>query len=98
MIPFVTLVSFTMLGIEAIATEIENPLGIDPSDLPLVCAFALHTGFLELTCFGLGSLLCGAAQRNRAHDIAVRVPCRKLDVLSSFNLRIAECHAESGIG
>ena len=38
--PLVALVSFTLLGIEAIALEIENPFGHDPNDLPLdsICA------------------------------------------------------------
>ncbi|GAA5987522.1 hypothetical protein JCM11641_007173 [Rhodosporidiobolus odoratus] len=35
MIPFVTVVAFTLVGIEAIAAEIEMPFGIDDSDLPL---------------------------------------------------------------
>lgn len=34
-IPVVALVSFTLLGIEAIGLEIENPFGHDPNDLPL---------------------------------------------------------------
>lgn len=33
--PAVTLVSFTLFGIEAIGVEIENPFGTDPNDLPL---------------------------------------------------------------
>jgi ion channel-forming bestrophin family protein len=33
--PVVGLVSFTLLGIEAIGVEIENPFGNDPNDLPL---------------------------------------------------------------
>jgi ion channel-forming bestrophin family protein len=33
--PIVILVSFTLLGIEAIGVEIENPFGNDPNDLPL---------------------------------------------------------------
>ncbi len=33
--PIVGLVSFTLLGIEAIGVEIENPFGNDPNDLPL---------------------------------------------------------------
>jgi ion channel-forming bestrophin family protein len=33
--PIVMLVSFTLLGIEAIGVEIENPFGTDPNDLPL---------------------------------------------------------------
>jgi ion channel-forming bestrophin family protein len=38
--PVVALVSFTLLGIEAIGLEIENPFGHDPNDLPLdaICA------------------------------------------------------------
>jgi ion channel-forming bestrophin family protein len=38
--PIVGLVSFTLLGIEAIGVEIENPFGNDPNDLPLdnICA------------------------------------------------------------
>jgi ion channel-forming bestrophin family protein len=38
--PIVALVSFTLLGIEAIGLEIENPFGHDPNDLPLnaICA------------------------------------------------------------
>ncbi|GAA6042816.1 hypothetical protein JCM8097_004442 [Rhodosporidiobolus ruineniae] len=35
MVPFVTVVAFTLVGIEAIASEIEMPFGIDDSDLPL---------------------------------------------------------------
>ncbi|KWU44618.1 UPF0187-domain-containing protein [Rhodotorula sp. JG-1b] len=35
MIPFVTLVAFTLCGIEGIATELEMPFGIDDSDLNL---------------------------------------------------------------
>ncbi|KAH7107424.1 UPF0187-domain-containing protein [Auriculariales sp. MPI-PUGE-AT-0066] len=34
-IPVVTLVAFTLMGIEGIAQEIEMPFGDDPSDLPL---------------------------------------------------------------
>ncbi len=42
--PIVALVSFTLLGIEAIGTEIENPFGDDPNDLPLdaICATMLR--------------------------------------------------------
>lgn len=38
--PIVGLISFTLLGIEAIAVEIENPFGHDTNDLPLdtICA------------------------------------------------------------
>ncbi|GAA5836808.1 hypothetical protein JCM11251_005794 [Rhodosporidiobolus azoricus] len=35
MIPFVTVVAFTLTGIEAIASEIEMPFGVDDLDLPL---------------------------------------------------------------
>ncbi|KAG9104933.1 hypothetical protein FRC06_005000 [Ceratobasidium sp. 370] len=35
MIPVVTLVAYTLMGIEGIANEIEMPFGRDPSDLPL---------------------------------------------------------------
>ncbi|GAA6006297.1 hypothetical protein JCM10207_000593 [Rhodosporidiobolus poonsookiae] len=35
MIPFVTVVAFTLIGIESIASEIEMPFGSDTSDLPL---------------------------------------------------------------
>ncbi|KZT24128.1 UPF0187-domain-containing protein [Neolentinus lepideus HHB14362 ss-1] len=35
MIPIVTVVAFTFMGIEGIADEIENPFGHDKSDLPL---------------------------------------------------------------
>ncbi|GAA5863960.1 hypothetical protein JCM8547_005296 [Rhodosporidiobolus lusitaniae] len=35
MIPFVTVVAFTFIGIESIASEIEMPFGVDNSDLPL---------------------------------------------------------------
>ncbi|KAM0751539.1 hypothetical protein T439DRAFT_324723 [Meredithblackwellia eburnea MCA 4105] len=40
MVPFVTLCAFTLMGIEGIASEIEQPFGRDPSDLPLdlMCA------------------------------------------------------------
>jgi putative membrane protein len=33
--PLVTLISFTLFGIEEIGVEIENPFGHDPNDLPL---------------------------------------------------------------
>jgi ion channel-forming bestrophin family protein len=33
--PVVSLISFTLFGIEAIGVEIENPFGTDPNDLPL---------------------------------------------------------------
>lgn len=33
--PFITLISFTLFGIEEIGVEIENPFGHDPNDLPL---------------------------------------------------------------
>ncbi len=42
--PVVALVSFTLLGIEAIGLEIENPFGHDPNDLPLN---AICTGIEE---------------------------------------------------
>jgi len=35
MIPIVTVVAFTLMGIEGIANEIEMPFGYDQSDLPL---------------------------------------------------------------
>ncbi|KAG8993735.1 hypothetical protein FRB95_008535 [Tulasnella sp. JGI-2019a] len=35
MVPLVTLVAFTLMGIEGIADEIEMPFGFDESDLPL---------------------------------------------------------------
>ena len=35
MIPLVTVVAFTLMGIEGIADEIELPFGLDKSDLPL---------------------------------------------------------------
>jgi ion channel-forming bestrophin family protein len=35
MIPIVTVVAFTFMGIEGIADEIEMPFGTDKSDLPL---------------------------------------------------------------
>jgi len=40
MIPFSTLIAFTLMGIEGIASEIESPFGYDASDLPLdfMCA------------------------------------------------------------
>ena len=34
-IPAVGIITFALLGIEAIGTEIENPFGYDPNDLPL---------------------------------------------------------------
>jgi len=42
--PVVTLISFTLFGIEAIGIEIENPFGHDPNDLPLdaICATMLR--------------------------------------------------------
>jgi len=44
MVPFVTVYAFILIGIEAIASEIESPLGYDNSDLPLdlVCAELLN--------------------------------------------------------
>jgi len=35
MVPIVTVVAFTLMGIEGIANEIEMPFGRDASDLPL---------------------------------------------------------------
>lgn len=35
MIPLVTVVAFTLMGIEGIADEIEMPFGLDSGDLPL---------------------------------------------------------------
>jgi len=35
MVPLVTMVAFTLMGIEGIANEIEMPFGRDQSDLPL---------------------------------------------------------------
>ena len=35
MIPLVTVVAFTLMGIEGIADEIEMPFGLDKFDLPL---------------------------------------------------------------
>ena len=35
MIPLVTVVAFTLMGIEGIADEIEMPFGLDNGDLPL---------------------------------------------------------------
>jgi len=35
MVPIVTVVAFTLMGIEGIADEIEMPFGLDKSDLPL---------------------------------------------------------------
>ncbi|KAI9204399.1 Bestrophin, RFP-TM, chloride channel-domain-containing protein [Polychytrium aggregatum] len=35
LIPCMTIVSFTLFGIEAIGAEIENPFGTDPNDLPI---------------------------------------------------------------
>jgi len=35
MIPIVTVVAFTLMGIEGIAQEIEMPFGRDQADLPL---------------------------------------------------------------
>ncbi|MBD2099944.1 bestrophin family protein [Leptolyngbya sp. FACHB-261] len=42
--PVVALISFTLLGIEAIGIEIENPFGRDPNDLPLdaICSTMLR--------------------------------------------------------
>ncbi len=42
--PIVALISFTLLGVEAIGIEIENPFGHDPNDLPLdaICATMLR--------------------------------------------------------
>ncbi|KAI9621190.1 hypothetical protein PSHT_14775 [Puccinia striiformis] len=40
LIPFVSIVAFTLVGIDALARECENPFGVDPSDLRLdfICA------------------------------------------------------------
>jgi putative membrane protein len=38
--PLVSLVSFTLFGIEEIGIEIENPFGYDANDLPLDTIFA----------------------------------------------------------
>ncbi|KAG8897060.1 hypothetical protein FRB99_008478 [Tulasnella sp. 403] len=35
MVPLVTVVAFTLMGIEGIANEIEMPFGKDSADLPL---------------------------------------------------------------
>ena len=35
MVPIVTVVAFTLMGIEGIADEIEMPFGLDKFDLPL---------------------------------------------------------------
>ena len=35
MVPLVTVVAFTLMGIEGIADEIEMPFGLDSGDLPL---------------------------------------------------------------
>jgi putative membrane protein len=40
MIPVVTIVAFTLMGIEGIADEIEQPFGTDASDLPLGTTYA----------------------------------------------------------
>ena len=40
MVPLVTVVAFTLMGIEGIADEIEMPFGLDKSDLPLGMATA----------------------------------------------------------
>jgi len=44
MIPFVTLVSITLIGLEGIASEVESPFGDDASDHPLdlFCASMRH--------------------------------------------------------
>lgn len=44
MIPFVTLVSITLIGLEGIASEVESPFGYDNSDHPLdlFCASIRH--------------------------------------------------------
>lgn len=47
MVPFVSLCAFTLIGIEGIASELEQPFGIDNSDLPLdliVSFFLLMSG------------------------------------------------------
>jgi predicted membrane chloride channel (bestrophin family) len=45
MIPVVTVVAFTFMGIEGIASEIEMPFGTDRSDLPLGMSLILDTWF-----------------------------------------------------
>lgn len=35
LVPFTTLIAFTLMGIESIASELEQPCGVDASDLPL---------------------------------------------------------------
>jgi putative membrane protein len=43
-IPTVALASFTLMGIEEIGMEIEDPFGCDPNDLPLneICSTMLR--------------------------------------------------------
>ena len=48
-IPSVGIITFALLGIEAIGTEIENPFGYDPNDLPLdKLNDVLHSNLEEL--------------------------------------------------
>ena len=48
-IPAVGVISFALLGIEAIALEIEDPFGYDPNDIPLdEMAEKLHADIEEL--------------------------------------------------
>ena len=43
MVPLVTVVAFTLMGIEGIADEIEMPFGLDKGDLPLgECCYAVR--------------------------------------------------------
>ena len=44
MVPVVTIVAFTLIGLEGISSEVEMPFGHDPSDhnLDLLCATVRH--------------------------------------------------------
>ncbi|GAA5997976.1 uncharacterized protein JCM10292_002237 [Rhodotorula paludigena] len=55
MIPFVTVVAFTLVGIEAIASELEQPFGVDDSDLPLDLFCAELRNEVEHTIAVLGT-------------------------------------------
>ncbi|ORY90673.1 Bestrophin, RFP-TM, chloride channel-domain-containing protein [Leucosporidium creatinivorum] len=55
MCPFVTVVAFTLMGIEGIASEIEQPFGVDDSDLPLDLFCAELRNEVEHTIYRLAA-------------------------------------------
>lgn len=58
MIPVVTIVAFTLMGIEGIADEIEQPFGTDKSDLPLGTTYAVIVVTGLLLTFYIADTYC----------------------------------------